>query len=134
MSVKGDTDLFRRIEWLTGATMRDCGNKLVRQIVDRTQSCVAPGGWGFMPYSDAYAKQKGVDPNAVDLTSRSSGPHMLDHIKVLQATPTTLVIGFDSSTMAARARAVQKTRPFFDVEEEWIDDISRKIAAGIRIR
>lgn len=121
---------IRRIKFVDEQTMLEAGRWLAVQVENRAASGKDEAGNRFKPYSARYAKWKGVARSAVDL--RLSGD-MWAAFGVLWASRNRLRIGFSSKAMERRARYnEQMGRPFLGVEARWLNEIRRRIVAGIR--
>lgn len=118
---------------------RAAGN-LAKAIVSRTQAGISHGSSRFAPYSQLYAKTKGVSPGDVNLTDTGK---MLDGFRVVgigdRGDNTVINIGFSSSKLADRATANEEggkhrpARPWTEPDESMIDDLSDEIVLGLTI-
>jgi hypothetical protein len=72
----------------------------IDRIIERTQSGQDADGNRFEPYTEAYAKKKGVSRNAVDMTLFGD---MLENLEIIDETPQTVTLGFSDSLQNAKA-------------------------------
>lgn len=120
-------------------TMRKVGEELIKDIVTRTRDQHLDANYRrFAPYSVAYARRKGVDPAAVDLTRTGQ---MLDDLLLIEVTPTRLKIGFaqDASEQKAiwahdGAGARRPPRVFMKMSRGRVDRVMQRLREALRRR
>lgn len=79
---------------------RSVAEAAIDRIIERTQSGVDADGSRFAPYTEKYAKQKGVSRNAVDMTLFGD---MLQDLSIIDETSQTVTLGFSDSLQNAKA-------------------------------
>lgn len=114
---------------VTPGTMLEAGTWLATKVEHRAQSGKDEAGNKFTPYSEAYAKEKNVARNAVDLTRSGD---MWRSWGVLWASARRVRIGFRSARMAQRARYnIEMGRPFLGIERRWLTELRTRLAKRI---
>lgn len=109
--------------------MEEAGLWLAVQVENRTLAGRDEAGQRFKPYSEAYAKWKGVARNAVDL--HLSGD-MFRSFGVLWASANRVRIGFTSKAMERRARYNEEMgRRFLGVDPRWLREVRSRLANGL---
>jgi len=90
---------------------------ITTEIRDRTIQGVDYLGRKFKPYTEEYAKSKGVNRNDVTLLGNTAGTRMLNNIKQ-KADNNTAVLYFADSEKNDIAVKNMKTRKFFEFSEK----------------
>jgi hypothetical protein len=118
-----------KTQFVSEQTMLEAGTWLAVQVERRTQDGKDEAGNRFKPYSDSYAKAKGVPRGRVDLTRSGD---MFASWGVLWATRNRVRIGFASTAMGQRARYNEENgRPFLGIEKRWLADIRNRLVKGL---
>ena len=117
-----------RVRLVRDGVMREAGEYLAVQIENRALGGRDEAGNRFVPYTAAYAKAKNVSTTAVDL--RRSG-EMFAALGTLSHSRTHVRVGFRSAEMSDRARYNEKRRRFMGIDKRWLQDVRRRIVAGI---
>jgi hypothetical protein len=123
------TGELRRVALVDERRMREVGTWLAVQLQNRTQSGRDEAGNRFRPYSDAYARAKGVPRTAVDLTRTGE---MFDAFGVIAVRRNSVRIGFTSGEMQARARYNEGMgRRFLGLDRRWLSEVHRRLRDSI---
>lgn len=78
----------------------DIGQAVLDRIIERTQDGMDKAGRSFYPYSDAYAKKKGVSAGDVDMTLFGD---MLAAMDILEIESSKIFLGFTDELENAKA-------------------------------
>jgi len=121
--------LERQIKNLTRLNMKNIGLKAKELNFDQITKKKNKDGSKFKPYTEAYAKRKGVGVNQVDLTSKAKGlseeqkkkPYatMLKNYHILKLKRYSVILGFTSnwdqqkaSWVVSGGKSNDRARPF----------------------
>ena len=125
----GYTGEIKKLAEVSPTAMEEAGLWLAVQLENRAAAGRDEAGNRFKPYTDAYAKWKGVPRSAVDL--RLSGD-MWRSFGVLWASRNRVRIGFLSKAMERRARYNEEMgRRFLGLDPRWMREIRTRLAKGL---
>lgn len=107
---------------------------ILDRIQERTESGMDKEGRSFTPYSDAYAKRKGVSAGDVDMTLFGD---MLSDMDIVNMSSQTVTLGFPDETENAKAfnhttgDTVPK-RDFFGLPQKDLREIARRFSSELK--
>lgn len=121
---------------INNGTKLAIGNAIADQIRKRSREEQRPfEGSTFAPYSEKYAKKKGVEVTDVDLTLFED---MLNSVSVTDIGHKTVTIGFDSTKELPKAfnhhtGDTVPARPFFGIEVGELEIIKASIQTRLKV-